>query len=585
MPFIFPAFRDKLDFVKEKLFQIVKKAVKDLGLPEADFHIEFPGDMNHGDYSSNVAMTLAKTAGKNPKALAEAIKNKIEEEKHAEIENLSIAGAGFINFYLTNKFFNEETKNIIDDANFGKGEAMLGKKVLVEYTQPNPFKPFHIGHLMSNAIGESIARILEWQGADVVRINYQGDKGLHVAKAIYGIKIRGGKIEGETPSEKAQFIGDCYADGSDLYEKEPNIKTEIDSINEKIYEGGGEYSEIYKEGREITLEAFEEIYKTLGTKFDKYYFESEVGEAGKEIVLEGEKKGVFEISEGAYVFHGEKYNEKLHTRVFVTGKGLPLYEAKEMALTIRKFKDFNPDLSIVTTAVEQQEYMRVVTEAIKQMFKEENYVEKMKHINHGMMRFATGKMSSRLGNVVTGESLLQDAKTEILNKIQNKDFTPEEKEEISSSVGVSAIKYSILKSNTGTDIMFDFEKSISFDGDSGPYLQYSAVRAGSVIARAKEIEGGNSDNHEPTGKELTLSRLIHRFPETTEKAFQNYAPHIIASYLVHLAGKFNHFYSDNIFIDPNHLDRSAYRVNIARAFLRTMQNGLNLLGIKVPSKM
>ena len=329
----------------------------------------------------------------------------------------------------------------------------------------------------------------------------------------------------------------------------------------------------------------EEIYKTLGTKFDKYYFESEVGEEGKEIVIEGEKKGIFEISDGAYVFHGEKYNPKLHTRVFVTSKGLPLYEAKEVALTLRKFKEFNPDLSVVTTAVEQQEYMRVVTEAIQQLFKEEDYAKRMKHINHGMMRFATGKMSSRLGNVITGESLLEDSKAEIINKIQNRDFTIEEKGEIASAVGVSAIKYSILKSNTGTDIAYDFDKSISFEGDSGPYLQYAAVRAQSIILRSSEISGGDSLKYVPNEKEMAIARLIHRFPETTEKAFKNYAPHIIASYLVHLAGKFNNFYADNIFIDPNHSDRSAYRVDIAKAFLRTMKNGLHLLGIKVPNKM
>jgi arginyl-tRNA synthetase len=571
--------------MNKRISDIVKKAITDLGLPEVDFNVEFPADMNHGDYSTNVAMVLASSEKTSPREIAQKIKDKIEESKPIEIEKLEIAGAGFINFYLTDKFFIEETKKINETDDFGKGELMLGKKVLVEYTQPNPFKPFHIGHLMSNTIGESISRILEWQGANVVRVNYQGDKGLHVAKAIYGIKVEGGEILGNNPSEKAQYIGECYAKGSDLYEKDANIKTEIDLMNEKIYADDAEFSEIYKEGREVTLEAFEEIYKTLGTKFDKYYFESEVGEEGKEIVIEGEKKGVFEISDGAYVFHGEKYNPKLHTRVFVTSKGLPLYEAKEVALTLRKFKELNPDLSVVTTAVEQQEYMRVVTEAIQQLFKEEDYAKRMKHINHGMMRFATGKMSSRLGNVITGESLLKDSKAEIINKIQNRDFTIEEKEEIASAVGVSAIKYSILKSNTGTDIAYDFDKSISFEGDSGPYLQYAAVRAQSIISRSSEISGGDSLKYVPNEKEMAIARLIHRFPETTEKAFKNYAPHMIASFLVHLAGKFNHFYSDNIFIDPTHLDRSAFRVETAKAFLRTIKNGLYLLGIKVPQKM
>jgi len=598
--------------IKNEIEKLIKEACRDFKIKADNFSIEHPEDFDNGDYSTNVAMkacSFLKDETKknynlekrkqvqlnitrqgsnltNPKELAEKIAENIRQNKARHfIEEIQVAGNGFINFYLDREFFTKKVEEILKDKkNWGKNNLLAGKKVMVEYTQPNPFKPFHIGHLMSNAIGESISRIVEFSGAKTVRANYQGDIGPHVAKAIYGLKKFGMPDQNDTVSEKAQYIGECYSKGSFLYDTDEEAKKEIDEINKKIYDKSDiELNKIYSWGRKITLDAFEKIYKTLGTKFDKYYFESKMAPIGEKIVKNNVGK-VFEKSDGAIIFHGENYDKKLHTRVFVNSQNLPTYETKELGLTLTKFKKClfgkKLNLSIVTTAVEQAEYMKVVQKAISLIHpKLEN---RMKHITHGMMRFAFGKMSSRTGNVITGESLLQDSTDVILEKIKDREFNEEKKKEISEIVAVSALKYSILKSSLGSDIIFDFEKSICFEGDSGPYLQYTVVRANSILNKVKDFD---FENKKEISEEVTnLEKILYQFPEVVERSYEEFAPHYIATYLTELSSAFNTFYGNTKILDVEN-SFANYHLDLVKAFSQTMKNGLWLLGIQIPEKM
>jgi arginyl-tRNA synthetase len=463
---------------------------------------------------------------------------------------------------------------------------------MVEYTQPNPFKPFHIGHLMSNAIGESISRVVEFSGAKTIRANYQGDVGPHVAKAIYGIL----NSEESFEDKDALWIGAMYAKGSDAYDNDESQKAKIDEINQKIYDRSDEnINKIYNWGRKATLAAFEDIYKILGTKFDYYFFESEMAPIGMKIVKENIGK-VFEESDGATVFHAENYNPKLHTRVFINSKGLPTYETKEIGLTVTKFEKENPDISIITTAIEQGEYMKVVQKAVSLIHPD--YESRMKHITHGMMRLATGKMASRKGNVITGESLIQESIAKVIaimneSKIDKTTTVSNKKEvleeglrevySIAEVVGIAALKYSILKSSLGSDIIYDFDKSISFDGDSGPYLQYTAVRAKSIMHKA-EPEGICVDYKDIPSVTTSLEKMLYQFPEVVARSYELLEPHHIATYLTELSSAFNTFYGNTIIINKND-PYSHYRIAIVEAFYQTMKNGLYLLGIKTPEKM
>lgn len=547
--------------------------------------MEHPADLKMGDFSTNVAMVFAKESKTNPRELAERIVGEINKSLPEEVEKIETAGAGFINFYLSKKFFVNSLNEILEDEKFGKNNSKEGEIIMVEYTDPNPFKPFHIGHLMSNAIGESLSRLVEYSGAETIRANYQGDVGLHVAKAIYGILQKGMPNASKSVNEQAEYIGECYSFASNLYEEDEEIKKEINKINKQVYEKSDEkINEIYMLGRVITLEAFETIYKVLGTKFKHYFFESAMAERGREIVNKnlGENGAkVFEESKGAIVFHGEKHDPKLHTRVFINSEGLPTYETKEIGLTVTKFEKENPDTSVVITAIEQGEYMRVVAKAISLIHPE--YESRMKHITHGMLRFATGKMSSRKGNIITGESLIKDVSDSILEKVKDRDWDNDEKQKVANSVGVGALKFSILRQAIGGDIIYDFEKSISFEGDSGPYLQYSFARANSILDKAKRE---NIKEATATDKQeiLEIEKILYKFPEIVSRAQDEYAPHYITHYLIELAHNFNNFYGNNQIVNTEDSE-SPYKLALTKAFTRIMQNGLYLLGIESPERM
>lgn len=510
--------------IREEIRKVIEDALKELGITDVEFVVEHPTDLKMGDYSTNVGIKTGK---------AKEIYEHLAVQPPSGVEKIELAGPGFINFYLSKEFYKNSLKEIIEKGeNFGKGEHAKEFKVMVEHTDPNPFKEFHIGHLMPNVIGSALARIFEWNGAEVKQVNYQGDVGLHVAKAIWGI------MHGEE---------NPYVAGNKAYETH---KEEIDLINKKIYEKSDEeINKIYEEGKKASLDKFEEIYKRLGTKFDYYFFESETGEVGKKIVEENIGK-VFEESEGAIVFKGS------HTRVFINSQGLPTYEAKDLGNAKNKYDKYPYDLSVVVTGNEIKEYFKVVLEAMKQVLPD--LASKTKHLPHGMLRLPTGKMSSRTGDIITAEALIDEVKTKVKGDEQ---------------VAVGAIKYMILRQAIGNDIIFDLEKSVSTEGDSGVYLQYAHARASSLLEKAYGQGSTLSrDTHE-------VEKLLYRFTEIVERAGKEYAPNYITTYLTELAAAFNNFYAKEPIIGDS------YRLAITQAFKTVMKNGLDILSIPAPERM
>lgn len=555
-----------------EITEILVKATEKAGITDVKIELTHPEDMNHGDFSCNVAMVYAKQLKMSPKVLAEKIVGFCKEGDLKNIKTIEVAGPGFINFKIKDSYFSNEILRISKDIeNFGKIDIDKGKEIMVEYTDPNPFKVFHIGHLMANTIGESISRLIEFSGAKVIRACYQGDVGLHVAKTVWAI-VKDGKYK-----DDITYLGEMYVIGSSKYDEDEKTKAEIVEINKKIFEkSDSEINKIYEAGRKLSLEYFDGIYKKLGTKFNNFFFESEVADNGIKIVREFLKKGIFEESEGAIVFPGEKYGE--HTRVFINSQGLPTYEAKELGLNKKKFEIY-PKLneSIIVTANEQDAYFRVVLQALKQIDK--NIGEKTKHISHGLLRPASGKMSSRKGNVVPAEVLIKDFEVLVQEKTKDRDFTSKEKEEINNQIAIAGLKYTILRQSIGGDIIYDPNKALSFEGDSGPYLQYATVRAQAVVKKAKDI------NVETLPDVVsTFEKTLIRFPEVLERAKLEYAPHYIVTYLTELSSVFNAYYANNQILDEKDT-LSPYRVLLTKVFVQTMKNGLWVLGIKVPGRM
>lgn len=558
--------------MKEKLEKLIKGALESFGVKDPKIELEHPAEISHGDFSSNVSLVYAKDLNKNPREIAEKLLPYMIVSKPKEIEKIEIAGPGFINFYLAKEFFVDTTEQIIKKKeNWGKNKNLEEQKIIIEYTQPNPFKEFHIGHLVNNIVGEAISRLIEAEGPKLKRVTYHGDVGLHVAKAVWAIINKNFDYSQLT----IQDLGKSYAEGDRAYENNESAKKEIVEINKKIYDGSDpEINKIYKKGRELSLRHFEEIYTRLGSKFDGNFFESEAGGNGRKLVEKFSEKGIFERSEGAVIFSESKSG--LHTRVFINSERLPTYEAKDLGLIELKRKFFKFDRSITVTDVEQAEYYKVVMKAAEFVFPDLN--GKIEHLSHGRLRLPEGRMSSRTGNIIGGEELLNQLCDLALQKMAGREI--ENKEEVADQIAVAALKYSILKQALGRNIVFDFEKSLSFEGDSGPYLQYTAVRAKSILEKARQEKIKPSVDPESTEIKNT-ERLIYRFPEMVEIAAKEFAPQKLATYLIELAGEFNSFYAKEKIVDKN----SPYKIALTEAFLITLTNGLNLLGIKVPERM
>lgn len=561
--------------MQQKIKQYISEILKELELPQADFVIELPKDISNGDFSTNIALVLSKQIGKNPKEIAEQILNTIQEKNYSEFSNIEIAGPGFINFYLSKEIFEQE---IVKAVTFSDS-IYTNKKIIIEYTDPNPFKQFHIGHLMSNTIGESISRLYELGGADVTRVCYQGDIGPHVAKCIWGMMQEREVFPQDQDSiyDKMKYLGDAYVYGSNQYEEDEKAQAEIKAINIKLFaQSDPELQIYYDKGRIWSLEYFDLVYKKLDTHFDHFYFETQTAPIGKTIVEENISNGIFEKSEegGAIIYAGEK--DGLHTRVFINSQGLPTYEAKELGLAFEKENLGNFDTSIVITAVEQKDYFKVLLAVLAKL--SPDIAAKMKHTTHGMMQFAEGKMSSRKGNVITADALLEQIEEKVKEKIAERKYTEDEQKEIIDTVSIAALKYSILKQTPGKNIIFDFEKSISFEGDSGPYIQYAYTRAQSVLAKATTIPTHAQNNAET----YLIEKILVRFESIVSRAIEDLAPQLVANYLVELAGEFNSWYAqEHILGDKN----ETYKLLITKKVSEVLKIGLASLGIRVPKKM
>ncbi|MEX1027887.1 MAG: arginine--tRNA ligase, partial [Candidatus Paceibacterota bacterium] len=319
--------------------------------------------------------------------------------------------------------------------------------------------------------------------------------------------------------------------------------------------------------------------KKLGTRFDYYFFESQVFEDGLKLVEEGKEKGVFEESDGAVVYRGEQ--DGLHTRVFVNARGLPTYETKELGLTKQKFETEAFDQSVVVTANEQTSYFQVVLAALGKLRPE--WREKTKHIEHGMLQAPDGKMSSRKGNVIGGGTLIEDVEERAREKIAESERELEDPEKLATEEAVAAIKYAILRQTPGKNVVFDIDQSLSLEGDSGPYLQYTHTRCVSVLEKA-EREGVTPSIETAPAESYELERVLYRFPEVVERAFADLSPQALVTYVTELASMFNTFYGTEQIVSADD-EYSPYKCALTRATRTVLANGLHILGIDAPERM
>jgi len=551
---------------------------------------------------------LAKERGKSPNEIAKELASNVKGQMsrqfggQANVFDEVKAVGPYVNFFIDGVALAEGLLKEIGEE-YGQSKIGKKKKYLVEYGCPNPMKAFHLGHLRNLITGESVARILDNAGYKVLRVNYQGDIGLHIAKSLYGIlqnqksKIKNQKSFDEIVQaslhEQIAYLGARYADGAQAYETDENAKKEILEINKKVYAKDESIFETYKIGRAWSLEYFETIYARLGAHFDELYFESEMWERGLEIVRVGVKKGIFKESNGAIIFPGSKYG--LHDRVFITSEGNPTYEAKDLALSERRFKKYKPDKIIHVVGKEQSEYFKVVFKALEHTLSESRGKEY--HLPGGYLLLKEGKMSSRTGNVITGDALIEQASAAVAEIMKDREMP--HKDEAMERVAMAAVKYAILKVGVSDDIAFDMKSSVSFEGDSGPYLLYIVARINSILKKtnhrpgrgpARRREKQKNTKTSPSFKfqvssfEKNLLLQLSAFPEITSQAAADLDPSKIAHYLFHLAQTFNSFYHECPVLEAEDGVRN-FRVRLIQKVEAVMARGLSLLGVETVPEM
>ena len=465
-----------------------------------------------------------------------------------------------------------------------------GQMIVCEFSDPNPFKVLHVGHLYTSIVGDVISRLVEFAGGKAIRANFGGDVGLHVAKTLYAmmkqqqklaeLMLDDEKVEPEVSLEKkSRFMANCYVEGTRLEESDEMARAEIKALNKQIYEisqageEAGRQSELaraYWWGRKVSYAYFEDFYRKVGVKFDKYYPESTVAGRGLEIIKKHLKEGIYEESDGALVFKGEKYG--LHTRVFVNAAGLPTYEAKDVGLIFTKWDDYKFDKSIVITGNDIIDYMKVVLKSIEQY--EPELVKKTLHLTHGNVRLpGNEKMSSRKGNFLEAEEVLNLLVEELDNQYNSKDL----------KVVEGAIKYAFLKYKIGGNIIFDVKNSVSMTGNAGPYLQYAAVRAQKVMGNLmKDGVKQENKNWQINKYERDLMKKIVEYPMVLQGAVKELAPHKVCNYLYELAQNFSRFYEQ---VKVAGSEYEFERGKIVLCYLKVLTHGLEILGIEVPDRM
>lgn len=590
--------------MKEKLEAIVVEALEAIGVEAGAVQIERPADSSHGDFSTNTALVYGKKTGVSPRELAGKLVEKILELANSEsvdftarpqtlglglkseIEKIEVAGAGFINFFLTNTAVQTENSK-------EKSELITkysGKKILVEHSSPNLFKPFHIGHLMNNIVGEFVTRATTLGGGIVTTISFPSDVSLGIAKAMYILledKKAGKDALLLSDEEKIIAFGEAYCRGVAHFNEHPDEIEKAKELARIIYDAShqSETRSLFEKAKEINTSYFIKIIKELGSVINERIYESEAGARGQEIVnaKTGEGK-VFTKSDGAVVYIPDESRKDLHTQVFINSEGYPTYEAKDLGLIDIKFSKFAPDLSFFITDNEQASHFRVVLDACSKLGGEWVLrVEKSSHIPHGRILFKGQKMSSRLGGVPLALNVISVVEEEVRERAGERTalLSGEEKVKLEREIALSALRIAVLRSKPGMNINFDPDTSLSFEGDSGPYLLYTHARCASLL------EKGKTHGYEPKFKDTPatdLERALIQHELVLRDSIENIAPQKLVTYLFEISQLFNSFYSSTQIISENK-ETSEHYLAVVKRLKAVLKESLWVLGISAPDKM
>ena len=569
-----------IDF-KEKIAKILADATN-LNEKELESYIEMPKDSQNGDYAFP-CFRLAKELRKAPPVIANEIKEKIETTPE-EIEKMEVVG-GYLNFYINKDIITKEVLNQIENNrdNYGKSKIGKGKNIVIDYSSPNIAKPFHIGHLRSTVIGGALYKIYKHLGYNVTGINHLGDYGTQFGKLIEGYKLWGSEYNlDENPIDELTKI---YIRINNACKEDEKILENCRNNFKKLEDGDPYCVELWKKFREVSLKEFQKVYDLLGSKFDSWNGEAFYSDKMQEVVDILEKSGKLVESQGAKIIDLE--DKGINTPCIIEkSNGSSTYATRDLAAILYRARTYDFDKALYVTSYEQVLHFKQIFEVAKLLGLDEKYTKGLEHVSFGMVLLPTGKMSTREGTSIKLSDLLNESISRAKAIIEEKNPDLENKEDVARKVGVGAIIFNDLSKSRIKDEIFDWDTILNFQGETGPYVQYTYVRTKSVIEKA----GGVPDIKEVNVEKLLddasskIVKLIYQFEDTLIQVTDKNEPYILSRYLIDVAKAYSNFYNENkIIVDDKELQNA--RVYLTYAVGSILKTGCKLLGIEMPDKM
>ena len=563
--------------------QIISKQIAkttEINEKELESYIETPKDNKNGDYAFP-CFKLAKELRKAPPVIANEIKEKIESVE--EIEKVEVAG-GYLNIFINKTILaKEELEEISKTEQYGKSEIGKEKNIVIDYSAPNIAKPFHIGHLRSTVIGGALYNIYKYLGYTVTGVNHLGDYGTQFGKLIEGYKMWGKEYNIE--EDPINELTKIYIRINEACKNDEQILENCRNNFKKLEDGDPYCVEIWKKFRELSLQEFQKVYDLLGSKFDSWNGESFYSDKMPEVIEILEKTGKLVESQGAKIIDLE--DKGINTPCIIEkSNGSTTYATRDLAAILYRARTYDFDKALYVTSYEQVLHFKQVFEVAKLLGLDEKYTNGLEHVSFGMVLLPEGKMSTREGNIIKLEELLNEAISRAKEIIEQKNPDLENKEEVAKKVGIGAVIFNDMSASRIKDEVFDWNTILNFQGETGPYVQYTYVRTKSVLEKAgylPKIEGIKTNNLSDEYS-LAILKLIYNFEDVLIQVTDKNEPSILARYLIDLAKAYSSFYNENKIIVEDKEVQNA-RVYLTYAVSQVLKQGANLLGIQMPEKM
>ena len=565
---------------KQIIGQAIAK-VTNINEEELESYIEKPKDQKNGDYAFP-CFKLAKELRKAPAIIANEIQEKIEIDKE-KIEKIEVVG-GYLNFYINKNAITKEVLEKVElDEEYGKSKIGEGKNIIVDYSSPNIAKQFHIGHLRSTVIGAALYKIYKHLGYNVTGINHLGDYGTQFGKLIEGYKLWGNEYNlKENPIDK---LTEIYVRISQLCKEDEKVLEECRNNFKKLEEGDEYCVELWKEFTEVSLKEYQKVYDLLGSKFDAWIGESLYVDKVPEVLERLEKSGKLIESQGAKIIDLEDKGIKTPCIIKKTN-GSSTYATRDLAAILYRARTYDFDKALYLTSYEQALHFKQVFEVAKLLGIDEKYTNGLVHVPFGLVLLPTGKMSTREGKVIKLEDLLEEAIQRAKKVIEEKNPGLENKDEIAKKVGIGAVIFNDLANNRVKDEIFEWDQILNFQGETGPYIQYTYVRTRSVLEKVKKVPKFATVDLNELSDEYSqnIIKLMYNFENTLVQVTKKEEPSILSRYLIDLAKAYSSFYNENKIITDEQKTQDA-RVYLTYAVGQVLKTGANLLGIEMPEKM